>query len=141
MNKADACYLEASGGRLGSFRLCRNAVALKAAMNLAARELGVHATPQNLDDVIERQFNAGAKFDRKTLFDSRHRGSDAMRPVRAVGNIFTGFPARDGSRADAQLLSKIRNRCLALLNVGPRLGCRGRVRVKPHVHDLRCSLK
>ena len=140
MYKADACRFKAGGGRLGGLRLSRDAMALKAAMNLASRQLGVHAAPQDFDDIIERQLNAGAKFDGQAFFKRRHRCGDAMRPVRAVGHVFARFPAGDSSRADAELFSQITHRCRTPLNVSACLGRGGRVRVQPHMHDLRCSV-
>lgn len=79
-------------------------MALEAAVDGAARELRVEAAAHGLDDVVERQIEAGAQLDEHALLERAEADGEAMRGVRAIGDAGARYPAADGLLADAKLL-------------------------------------
>ncbi|WP_456749248.1 hypothetical protein [Bradyrhizobium sp. USDA 4341] len=140
MDKADAGGLEDTG--LGLVRLGKpaDAIALQAAVNGAAGQLGIDASLHHLDEVVQRQLQRRPQLANRSLFDGRQAGSEVVRPVRTVSNRGAAAPAVDRGLADPQFSRQLGNRLLAALDVGTRLWCRGGVRVQVQFHDTRCSL-
>jgi hypothetical protein len=90
----------------------------QASLDAAARQLGVEAAPHRLDNVVERQHEAAAQLDDQGLSPGGDRGGQAMRAGRAVGDVAAGFPARHGTRMDAELACQRGVRGGTLLDVG-----------------------
>src|SRR5579884_1768531 len=119
-------------------RLCRprrDAMALQAAMDAAARQLWIYATPQDLDDIVERQSEALPQLDRQALLFGCEVGGQAMRPVGTVGDTVAAAPASNRSVAHPQLANEFAGGGFALLDVSPLGRRRCRQLVKPHHHD------
>jgi hypothetical protein len=140
MNEADAGRLEGAGLRLVRFGKPADAVALQAAVNGAAGQLGIDAPLHHLDDIVQRQLQRRPQLADRPLFDGRQAGDEVVRPVRAVLDRRPVAPAIDRGFADPEFSRQFGHRLLAALDVGARLRCRRGVRVQVQFHDTRCSL-
>nr|WP_194461722.1 hypothetical protein [Bradyrhizobium sp. CCBAU 53421] len=140
MDEADTGILEDAG--LGPVRLGKpaDAIALQAAVNGAAGQLGIDAAPHHLDDVVERQLQRRPQLAHRPLFDGRQAGHEVVRPVRAVLDRGAAAPAIDRGLADPEFGRQFGDRLLAALDVGTRLRRRRGVRVQVQFHDTRRSL-
>jgi hypothetical protein len=140
MNEADAGGLE--DACLGLVRSGKpaDAIALQAAVNGAAGQLGIDASLHHLDDIVQRQLERRPQFANRPLFNGRQAGQEVLRPVRAIFDRRPVAPAINRGLADAQFGRQLRGRLLTTLDVGARLRCRRGVRVQVQFHDTRCSL-
>ena len=140
MDEADASRLEGTDRRFVGLGPTADAVALEAAMDGAARQLGVDAAAHHLGDVVERQVEAAAQLADQPFLEFRQLGGDPLRHMRTVGDRIATAPAADGGLTDAELGGENRHRRLAVLNVGPDLRRRRGVGVQVQFHDARRSL-
>ncbi len=140
MDEADGSLLEDADRRLVGFGSLAEAVALEAAMDGAARELGIGAAPHHLGDVVERQAELGAQFANQRFLDRREADRQSHRRVRAIGHRSAGSPAADGCLADTEFVGQNSHRRSTALNVGPDLRRRRGVGVQVQLHDARRSL-
>jgi len=108
------------GGGRGRFlgKAGGNAVPLQTAVNGAARQLGVDASPHRLDDVVERQRQAAAQFDDQGFFPFSHRGGQAMRPGGSIDDLLAALPSRHGARMNPKLTGQRAVRGGTYLDVG-----------------------
>ncbi len=118
------------GGETG-----RDSVPLQAAVDGAARQLGVDTAPHRLDDVIKRQGEAAAQLDRQGFFPLRHGSVRPVRPGRAVGHLRAGFPPRHSAAVNAELASRRGVGCPASLGVGAGTRGGGGVGVELEIHQ------
>jgi hypothetical protein len=125
--------------RIGALlRARRDAMALEAAVDAAARQLGVEAAPEHFDDIVERQSEASAQLDRQALLLGGQRCGDAVRAMGTVVDVAAAAPAGDGVVAHSQFADEFAGAGAALLNVGPG-GRRGRGQfVQTGQHDGPC---
>jgi hypothetical protein len=115
-------------------------VALKAAMNGAAGQLVINATPHHLDDVVQRQLQGRSQFADQRLFHRRQAGRQVKRPMRAVRDTRSSAPATNCLLANPEFRHQLSHRLPAALDVSARLrGCGG-IRVQVQFHDPRRSL-
>ena len=129
------------GDRLAArLRSCRHAMALQATMDLAARQLGVHASAQYFDNVIERQPDRGTQLDGEPFLNGCHRRGDSVWAMRTIIDAAAIAPARDCALADAELDGQFTDRGGAVLDVRPGFRRRGGVGVQSQLHDPRRSL-
>ena len=96
----------------------RQAMALQAAVDGAARQLGVDAAPQHFGDVIEREHQAAPQLNHQAVFFSRQAGGQAVGPMRAVKHLAAAAPAGDGVVADPELTHQFAWPGQALLDIG-----------------------
>jgi hypothetical protein len=93
-------------------------VALKATVDGTAL---INTTSHHLDDVVERQLQFGSQFTDQRLFHWREAGLQCLWRVRMVADRSAATPSADRGLADAEFGRQIRNRRLALLDVGSDL--------------------
>ncbi len=74
------------------------------------------------------------------LFEWAHSCGNAVRAMRAVGDLVAGFPTRDGSLANAKLAGEAANGQIGVADVGSGFRRGRRVRVQLEFHDPRRSL-
>jgi hypothetical protein len=67
------------------------AVPFEAAMDAAARQVGVEAAPHRLDDVVERQREALAQLNDQGFFPFTDRGSNGRVPRRVELHHLTEY--------------------------------------------------
>jgi hypothetical protein len=141
VNEADSgLFKDADFGPVRLVELA-DTVALKAAMDGAARQLLVDAPPHHFDDVVQRQLQCCSQFANQRLFHGRQVRRQPVRPVRAVADRGPAAPATDRGLADAKFTRQLRHRFLAALDVGPDFrGSRG-VGVQVQFHVARRSLR
>src|SRR5256885_1758749 len=77
---------------------------LQATMDGAARQLGVQAAADDVDDVVQRQTQAGAQLHAQLLFHRAEAGVDPVRARGAVADIAAALPTSDCHLRHAQLL-------------------------------------
>jgi len=111
-------------------------VTLEAAMDSAPRQLRVKTSPENLENIVERQGEALAQFDREALLLGSQRGVDLIRTMRAVLDIIATAPSLDGVGIHAQLARQLGGAGHALLDIGPRRRSGRRQLVKPCHHGF-----
>lgn len=139
VNEADSgLFKDADSGLLWPFALT-DAAALQAAMDGAAGQLSIDATPHHLNDIVERQLKCCPQFADQRLFHCRQVCGQPDWPVRSIGDRCPVAPATDRGLADAKFDGQLRNRLLALLDVAPDFwSCRG-IGVQIQFHDARRS--
>jgi hypothetical protein len=140
MNEADGCLFEDADRRLFRLGASIEAVADQAAVDGAARELGIDATPHHLGDVVERQLQLRPQLADQCFFESREAGRQCLRRVRAVRDGCAIAPTADRGLAHPQFGHELRNRFLAALNVSADFRCGRGVGVQVQLHDARRSL-
>jgi hypothetical protein len=140
VNEADAGGLEGAGLGLVRFGKPADAIALQAAMNGTARQLGIDAPLHHFDDIVQRQLQRRPQLADRPLFDGRQAGHEVVRPVRAIFDRGPVSPAIDRGLADPEFSRQFGHRFPAALDVGAGLRCRRGVRVQVQFHDTRCSL-
>ena len=118
------------GGEAGG-----QAVALQAAVNGAARQLGVDAAPHRLVTSSSGRARLRRSSTIKPSSHSRQRGGQAMRTGGAIDDVLAAFPARHGAAVDAELAGQRAVRGAAILDIGadPRRG--GGVGVQLEMHQ------
>lgn len=141
VDKTDRRLLEATATGLGGFGPAADAVPLQASMGGAARQIGLHAASHDLDDVVERQLDAGAQLTDQFFFQGRERAADLLGPGGAVVGGVTAAPAFHRPAADAEFGDKLGDGGGARLDVGSFLGRRDGVGVKLQLHDPRRSVR
>ncbi len=117
----------------------RDAVALQAAMDGAARQLRVYATMHHLDDIVERELEGRTQLDGEPFFNAAQANGQFVRGVRKIGGAGAFAPPPHRRLTDAELPGQFHHRCPAALDVGSRLGRGRRVGVQSHFHDPRRS--
>ena len=127
--------MEGDGWRRLRGKAGGEAVPLEAAVNTAARQLGVEAAPHRLEDVIERQGEAAPQLDDQSFFPFTDRGGQAMRAGRAIAHVVAAFPARHGAAVDAELTRQRTIRGAAFLDVGADARGRGGIGVQLEIHQ------
>ena len=96
-----------------------DAMALQAAVDGAAGQLGIDATAHHLDDIVQRQLQRCSQLaNQPSLRRPTGWSCSVVRPVRTVANRGAAAPAADRGLADAQFSRQLRNRLLAALDVG-----------------------
>jgi hypothetical protein len=130
VNEADSGLFEdAYTGPVGLFPLA-DIVALEAAMDSAAGQLTVDATPHHFDDVVQRQLQRCSQFADQCLFHGRQARRQPVRPVRTVADRGPAAPATDRGLADAEFTRQLRHRLFAALDVGSGSRSCGRIGVQ-----------
>ena len=76
-------------------------------MDAAARQLGIKAALEHLDDIVERQSEASPEFNRQAFFLGRQRSGDPMGAVGTVVDIVAAAPAGDGVVAQPELAEEL----------------------------------
>jgi hypothetical protein len=136
VDEAGRCLgLEDGGRRLLRGQAGGQAVPFEAAMDAAARQVGVEAAPHRLDDVVERQRQALAQLDDQGFFPLADRSSQPMRAGRPVGDVGAGFPARHGARMDAELARQRGRGGGAVLDIGAGARRGGGIGVQSELHQ------
>jgi hypothetical protein len=129
VNEADSRLFEDADRRLVGLGPLVEAVASEAAMNGAARELGVEAAMHHLDDVVERQRKPGPQFANQRLLHRGKADCQALGSMGTIGDRVAAAPAPNGGLADAQFGCQFRDWPTAALDVSPGLRGRGGVGV------------
>jgi hypothetical protein len=102
MDESDGGLLEDAYRRLGRLGAMAQAMALEAAMDSAARELGINTTSHHLDDVVERQLQLCSQFTDQCFFHWREAGLQGLRRVRMVAHRGAATPSADRGLANAE---------------------------------------
>jgi len=140
VDEANTGGLEDANFWLVMFGACADTVALQATVDGAAGQACIDASPQHLDDVVERQLQRCPQFADQPLFDRRQTGLQGLWRMRPVCHGAAAAPATDRGLADPQLGGQFSDRLLTSLDVGSRLRRRRGVGVQVQFHDTRHSL-
>jgi hypothetical protein len=93
-------------------------------------------TPRRIVSVLSSSGRArAAQPDDQGFFPWCQAGVEAVRPGRAVDDVGTGFPARHGAAADAELVSQRGVAGLALLDLSVRARRAGGVGMQSQQHQ------
>lgn len=140
VDEANAGGLEDAGFWLVRLGACADAVALQATVDGAAGQACIDASPQHLDDVVERQLQRDPQLADQPLFDRRQAGLQDVWRMRPVRHGAAAAPTPDRGLADPEFGRQFSDRSLTALDVGARLRRRGGVGVQAQFHDTRRSL-
>jgi hypothetical protein len=140
MDEANGRLLEDADQRLVGFGALVETMADQAAMDGAARQIGVDATPHHLGDVVQRQLQLHSQFTDEGLFEWREAGRQSLGDVRAIRDCRAVPPTADRRLAHPQLGRQLRHRLLAALDISPDFRCGRGVGVQVQLHDARRSL-
>ena len=112
----------------------RDPVPLQAAVDGAARQLGIEAASHRFDNVVERQGEAAAQLHNQGLLPRRHGGVQPVPARRVVGRVLAGFPPRHGAVVDAEFARQGDVGGLAFRDVGAGARGGGGVGMQPEVY-------
>jgi len=140
MDEANGGLLEDADRRLSGFGPLVEPMTDQAAMDGAARQIGIDATPHHLGDVVERQLQLHSQFAEEGLFEGRETGRQSLRDVRAISDRRAATPTADRRLAHPQLGRQFSDRLLAALDVSPDFRCGRGISVQVQLHDARRSL-
>jgi hypothetical protein len=116
-------------------RLARgDAMALKATMNGAARELRIYAALHDLHDIVQRQIKRATQLNDQRLLTGRQAGVQLVRLRRAIGGIGASAPASDGGFMNPKLVREFGNRSRTRLDIGPCFRGRRGIGMQLQVH-------
>ncbi len=141
VNEAERLGVETARLCLGRPFRPADAVALEAAMNGTAGQLGVHAALHDFGKIVEGQAETASEFEDEVFLDWREADGEPFWRVRAVLDGGSIFPAPDGCLADAEFERKRGDGGGTLLDIGPGLGRGGGVGVQSHLHEAKRSLR
>ena len=110
------------------------------AVDGAARQVAVHTAMHDLDDIVQRQAQAGAQFAHQSFLDLAQACGEPVGPVRAIDDGVARAPPPNGRLMDAEFLRQFGDGRRAGLDIGPHFRRRGRVRVQLYIHRSRHSL-
>jgi hypothetical protein len=140
VDEADGGRLECPDGRLFRGGHAVEALARQAAVDGAARQRGINAAAQDLDNVVERQGEAGPQLADQLLFERRQANRQPFGGVGGIGDGRASAPAADRRLTDAELGGELCDGGAALLDVTARLRRGGGVGVQLQLHVARRSL-
>ena len=130
VNEADRGVLKDADARLVRLVAPADPMALQTAMDSAAGQPVVDATPHHLDDVVQRQLQRCPQLADQRLFHGRQARRQLVRPMRPVADRCPAAPAPDRGLADAKFRRQFGHRLLAALDVGSGLRGSGRIGVQ-----------
>lgn len=108
----------------------------QAAVDGAARELGIDAALHDFGDVVEAEADVLTQLADQRFLGGSGALSEVMPGMRSVGHAIAGFPAAYGGLADVELGGKLGHRRLALLDIGPGFRRRRSISVQAELHGI-----